>query len=40
MLVSNKPAIHNSSICSEEGLMLETSPFKLMTVANLHYQLS
>ena len=28
------------TILSEEGLMLETSALKLLTVANLHYQLS
>ena len=27
-------------ICSDEGLMLETSAFNLFTVANLPYQLS
>ena len=31
---------HNSSNRSHEGLTLETSAFKLFTVANLRYQLS
>ena len=31
---------HNSSICSDYGLTLETSALKLFTVANLRYQLS
>ena len=31
---------HNSSDLSDEGLTLETSAFKLFTVANLRYQLS
>ena len=30
---------HNSSNRSHEGLMLETSAFKLFTVANLRHQL-
>ena len=29
---------HNSSNCSEEGLTLKTSAFKLLTKANLRYQ--
>ena len=29
---------HNSSNCSEEGLTLKTSAFKLLTEANLRYQ--
>ena len=31
---------HNSSIRFDEGLTLETSTFKLFTVANSRYQLS
>ena len=32
-------SVSPSSICCDEGLTLETSAFKLFTVANLHYQL-
>ena len=31
---------HNFSICSDGGLMLETSIMKLLMVADLRYQLS
>ena len=34
----NAQTTHNSSICSEKGLMLETSALKHLMVANLHYQ--
>ena len=36
----NTYTTHNSSNSCDEGLTLETSAFKLFTVANLHYQLS
>ena len=39
-LHTNPHTTHNSSNRSDEGLMLETSAFKLFTVANLRYQLS
>ena len=38
-LHKNTHMTHNSSNRSHEGLMLETSAFKLFTVANLHHQL-
>ena len=31
---------HENEIRSDEGLMLETPAFQLITVANLHFQLS
>ena len=31
---------HENEICSDEGLTLEISAFQLVTVANLHFQLS
>ena len=36
----NTHTTHNSSNRCDEGLTLQTSAFKLFTVANLHYQLS
>ena len=36
----NAHTTHNSFIRSDEGLALETSAFKLFTVANLRYKLS
>ena len=33
-------SVSPSSIRSDEGLTLETSTFQLVTVANLHFQLS
>ena len=36
----NTQTTHNSSNSCDERLTLETSAFKLFTVANLHYQLS
>ena len=36
----NPHTTHNSSNCSDKGLTLKTSHFKLFTVANLHFQLS
>ena len=36
----NTHTTQNSFNCCDEGLTLETSAFKLYTVANLHYQLS
>ena len=41
--MSLKPGVSSvspTSICSDEGLTLETLAFKLITVANLRYQLS
>ena len=34
----NIHSTHNPSICFDEGLTLETSALKLLTVTNLHYQ--
>ena len=32
-------ALHLLAHCSDKGIILETSAFKLYTVANLHFQL-